>query len=563
MARTYPHAILCALTLAMLASCGEAPEPSVQNNGEEDPGASAPTPTDGKADIYGEDDRQELYRSSPLVREIARSTAVISNVSNLYIGDDGNIWTRAKTWSESIRGSEGAPLCEGERFREQPVGGHCSSFLIAPDLVATAGHCVNSAHSCDQLRFIFDYAYTSSALEDSVRRIEREDLYQCAAVLGHLYNPDAATRDELRSREYWSDWAVIKLDRPVTGRAPLRLRKSGSPARGDAITTIGYPGGVPAKATSGTIQDTSKSLYFNTDLDIYGGNSGGVTIAGDGLVEGIVIRGTGGKSFHREGSCMVSDTCDSFTGTGTCTGNHVQRIAPVLQFTEVDKVITKHQRERFSFNEQSSGVVEFQVDDPGKLRYVTVDARIYHWNPKELRISIERVGSGERTTLIDRSPLEHSRFTRTTQEFSGQTARGTWRVRFEDVNANGTSTIAGDDVKLHLGIGDAVTPAPRQTFIGSPCSSNADCTFSDEATCRAFAGADGYCVIPCQGYCPDRAGFATTFCVGDDRNDSGQCVPKAHTANGYCESYEGVTPQDVERFIGASSASAATAAVCF
>ena len=113
------------------------------------------------------------------------------------------------------------------------------------------------------------------------------------------------------------------------------------------------------------------------------------------------------------------------------------------------------------------------------------------------------------------------------------------------------------------GIGDAVTPAPRQTFIGSPCSSNADCTFSDEATCRAFAGADGYCVIPCQGYCPDRAGFATTFCVGDDRNDSGQCVPKAHTANGYCESYEGVTPQDVERFIGASSASAATAAVCF
>lgn len=540
---------------ALAAGCGDAETPEA-NPSETSPQAG---PTGGKADIYGEDNRRELYQASSLIRNAARSTAVVSTIARLYVGDDGNIWTRATSWSDSVRASEGAPLCQSEAFREQPVGGHCSAFLIAPDLVATAGHCVNVNQTCEELRFIFDYAYTSSSRSDSVRRVEREDLYQCAAVLGHLYDRDAASAEDIRSREYWSDWAVIKLDRPVSGREPLPLRSSGSPRVGDGVTTIGYPGGIPAKATSGTVKENAKELYFNTDLDIYGGNSGGVVVGGQGIVEGIVIRGTGGKSFHREGDCMASDRCDAYTGSGTCTGNHVQRIGPVLQFTDTERVLIERHDERFTFNERQPGVVEFVVDDPGDLRYVTLDTQVFHWNPKEIKISIERVGRGS-DTLFNRSTLKHTRFSRTTQEFTGQPARGVWRVRFEDVEGNNTSDIAVGDVRLILGIGQGVSPAPRQTFIGSECASDADCTFSQEASCRAYGGG-GYCVIPCQGYCPDRAGFATTFCVASSEG-GGECVPKSHAANASCDLYAGITASEAERYIGASSAPASSAIVC-
>ncbi|PKN48966.1 MAG: hypothetical protein CVU63_03475, partial [Deltaproteobacteria bacterium HGW-Deltaproteobacteria-20] len=71
----------------------------------------------------------------------------------------------------------------------------------------------------------------------------------------------------------------------------------------------------------------------------------------------------------------------------------------------------------------------------------------------------------------------------------------------------------------------------------------------------------GYCSLACNGYCPDKAGMAPTFCVSLDGN-SGQCVPKSSVENGYCADLPGTTAQSMGRYIGTSTASATSADVC-
>ena len=59
-------------------------------------------------------------------------------------------------------------LCQTERFRDQPIGAFCSGFLVAPDIIATAGHCVN-ANTLGSCRFVFGF-YMESATSARLRR---------------------------------------------------------------------------------------------------------------------------------------------------------------------------------------------------------------------------------------------------------------------------------------------------------------------------------------------------------------------------------------------------------
>ena len=121
-----------------------------------DPSVGKPT---GKADIYGTDDRREVFEAEAVYQKVANSTAVVVTTSDFYIPSSGNIWLRNISYTDKIRGTLGAPLCRSERFREQPAPGYCSAFLVAPDLVATAGHCINQRYTCDDIRFVFGYEY--------------------------------------------------------------------------------------------------------------------------------------------------------------------------------------------------------------------------------------------------------------------------------------------------------------------------------------------------------------------------------------------------------------------
>ena len=60
--------------------------------------------------------------------------------------------------------------------------------------------------------------------------------------------------------------------------------------------------------------------------------------------------------------------------------------------------------------------------------------------------------------------------------------------------------------------------APNQGFIGGSCESQADCSsIGPDAYCLDAPYIGGSCTVPCERYCPDRAGLnSATFCVEDE-----------------------------------------------
>ena len=110
--------------------------------------------------------------------------------------------------------------------------------------------------------------------------------------------------------------------------------------------------------------------------------------------------------------------------------------------------------------------------------------------------------------------------------------------------------------------GGDTTPTP---WVGSTCQSDADCAFSAGGTtgfCFVPAGGTaGYCSLTCEGYCPDEPGRSTTFCVARVA-DAGMCVIESGPLNHDCADLPGTDVFSMDRYIGSSSAPAATADVC-
>ena len=237
--------------------------------------------------IYGQDDRMDVYESSDsLMKELALSTAAQIMDRNLVVDGD-TITIKAETLEES-------GICKSERFSQQVAAGNCSGFLVAPDKLVTAGHCINSNFDCESHSWVFDYANTTE--EKSEFKMNKSQVYKCTKIIER--QKDSMTM---------ADYAVLKLDRPVVGRTPLKYRKEGKPANDAVMTVIGHPTGLPTKITAAAdMRNNSNPIYFVTNADTYGGNSGSAVVdSRTGIVEGILVRGDTDYARSQDG-CMVS-----------------------------------------------------------------------------------------------------------------------------------------------------------------------------------------------------------------------------------------------------------------
>lgn len=548
-----------ALALAALAlvACG--------STDTSEPGDSEGTSnsSSGKADIYGTDSRFEAWESeAPLAGvRVKPATAMLFSSAAIAAVDDASYTLSNQTMGEKYAADLGGPVCSTERFREQVAPGYCSGFLIAPDLVATAGHCVNFSVPCHRMFFTFDFTGSSSG--DPNLRLAKDDVYRCQTVVGHDY--DRGEQSLAEFAELWQDWAVVKLDRPVRGVEPMRL-SADAVAEGQRVIAVGHPLGLPMKITPGEVVDAQRSLYFNTDLDIYRGNSGSVVVDDDSEVVGIVSRGTGGKSFSRTSDgCFASNVCEEVEGAG-CTGNHVIRSGPLAPFTASDLSITAKSNVilngALSSNERT---FDIRIDDAREVSFVTVNLNGFHQQPTDLDISLEH--DGQVVEVLHRPsiwPAGSFRMSRTTMGFEGANSEGVWRLRVRDARGpDAKGNLEWWQVVIGSGSGE---PAPRLPFVGAPCESDADCGFQAsgaEGFCHTFdANRPGYCSIPCEGFCPDSSGWATTFCIGSEVDGMGVCAAKAEPLNNQCADIPGTAPTERDRFIGTSSASRASAIVC-
>ena len=174
--------------------------------------------------IHGNDDRQDQYQVQDLDILLAGdSTVAFIDPGDLTETERGTyILSDVETLAEIYN-----PLCTGEPFGDQPLAAKCSGFLVAPDVIATAGHCLVCKGSfCNEgAAVVFGFAVDSPTQE--YYEIPVHDVYFCREIITSRYNSQ-------------TDWALVRLDREVVDHKPLKVRRRGVVSVDKSLLLVGH-----------------------------------------------------------------------------------------------------------------------------------------------------------------------------------------------------------------------------------------------------------------------------------------------------------------------------------
>ena len=239
--------------------------------------------------IYGTDDRIDVFQL-PTGLNLDDVDSVVALFDAADVVDNRNGTSTLQT--QNFGAAEN--LCVGERFRDQPTGAFCSGFLVAPDIIATAGHCVDTGNVTN-VRFVFGFRMRNATTAETT--INNGEIYRGVAVIGRQQVGNGA------------DWSLIRIDRRVTNHRIVRIRQAGRIGNTQAVHVIGHPKGLPTKFAGGAVvRDNQPNAFFVANLDTYGGNSGSPVFNSDTHdVEGILVRGE--TDFAPQENCNVSLVC--------------------------------------------------------------------------------------------------------------------------------------------------------------------------------------------------------------------------------------------------------------
>lgn len=262
------------LAAALVAACGAVDLPQ--------PG------TVRQAYRFGDDDRLEAFELDGGLATIAeRSIAALVQPDRFQAEwghcADGGLVTSGRTNIERRN------VCSTERFADQVSLSSCSATLIDDDLILTADHCLEGG--CKGLRFVFGFL---NAQPGRLRTLTGDDVYTCRRFV---------------VRDVGNDLGIVQLDRPVAApRAPAALA-SAIPSTGAPLTALGFPLGIPLKASPGLV----KSLFGNSirhSCDGNAGNSGSGTFDAQLRLVGVLSTGPGDLRPLGPNGCFLNATYD-------------------------------------------------------------------------------------------------------------------------------------------------------------------------------------------------------------------------------------------------------------
>jgi hypothetical protein len=249
------------------------------------------------------DNRLDVYELSGETLEDADS--VVALINEQYVRDNGNGTATLLTTTFG----EDYNLCPSERFQDQPSVSFCSGVLVAPDVIATAAHCLVGENLAD-IRIVFGYRMIDAYTAQTVFPVT--EIYQPVEIIAW------------QLEEAGTDWALIRLDRTVVNHRIAPIRMDGKISNGQTVHAIGHPKGLPAKFTAGTLEGNSHPGYFASSVISQAGNSGSpVFNSTTHQVEGILVRGRT-VQFLKQGGCWVTR---GKGGAATRTTAFVQYIA--------------------------------------------------------------------------------------------------------------------------------------------------------------------------------------------------------------------------------------------
>lgn len=281
--------------------------------------------------IYGTRDTQERFEATgPVADPLFDAEVMLVSERARYVqsSSGGYAISGAPTLSQYIASAYGYPMCTTEPYRSEPTPGFCSGFMVGPDLIATAGHCVRNSRDCRDTTFVFGYNVPASS-GGAVTWVPGDNVYQCASIVGRV---ETSTED----------WAVLRTDRPIAGHQALPVRRTGTIALGTPLAVIGHPTGLPTKfADNAVVQANGSSLYFEANIDVFAGNSGSGVVSWDGTgqptIEGILVRGNADWTYGSQSgqTCVQAVTC----ADSGCTGSAGSGWEEVTRATLFDHLI--------------------------------------------------------------------------------------------------------------------------------------------------------------------------------------------------------------------------------
>lgn len=297
-----------------------------------------------KAAVFGSDDRQYLKlplstQTASTNQKLARATAIAVLSSNREEVTKG----KYKLLTDE------SPFCPSERFAKDPIlSFSCTGFLVAPDILVTAGHCVYAVNNpgeqlvhetgkaCEAFSWLFDYQINEQG-QLNTQNISENRFAKCKEIIYAVQNQNAP----------FLDFAIIKLDRSMD-RPFLKLANQ-EPALNEALFAIGYPFGTAAKISPNGHVKIKNPLRqsFITTLDVFEGNSGSPVFNTKNEVVGILVAGTPSSNTveDTQNKCLRYNRCDELgnncleTDTDTSVfpefqgvGSEVQRINSVKKW---------------------------------------------------------------------------------------------------------------------------------------------------------------------------------------------------------------------------------------
>lgn len=199
-------------------------------------------------------------------------------------------------------------LCPGEPFREQPVVGVGTAFIIDEQIMITASHVFTRPIENYVVVFGFELVNQAGAYEAF---ISAKDIYYPREVSYHYEDTDVT---------------VFKIDRPSDNPA-LKWSNSLTVPGNASVYMIGHPMGLPKKAAfNARMKSNQDPLFFYTSLDAFQGNSGSPVFRLD-THEVIGILVSGELDYKWNGSCNASTLC----GIPYCNGEKVIRIEEIMK----------------------------------------------------------------------------------------------------------------------------------------------------------------------------------------------------------------------------------------
>lgn len=331
---------------------------------------------------YGPDDRQEATDARGY-EEFVRATAVMINKKKLK----GNV-VNCPTLRQNLSYRYGTDnFDDNVNFLDQAACSNCTGFLIAPDVLVTAGHCIEKMSDCRDYVWVFDYTKDlyHSKYSGNIT-LESQDIFTCEDILSTTLVRGGG------------DWAVIKLNRK-SNRAPYRFRVSGKIGLYEDVFMIGAPNGLPLKfADNAWVSDNSPDHHFEANLDAFGGNSGGPVFDRAGWIEGILVRGASDYTYDQSCDCIKVSEHSNFAYYGEA----VQRITKIPYsillsaiYDNLEYAIRQNDDDRLKKWLAYNGMLTHSYTvDRGRLEFIAMETG----NVNALKMLLEKSGA---TDLVD------------------------------------------------------------------------------------------------------------------------------------------------------------------